>query len=104
MKTFNRNSQTAVSSFPRPNVEIGGLTLNAALEAGTSRVDPVGSSVLKWSDGELEGRAWNVDVAVHHAHGVDAQLVWHEVDRVKAVLDFSNDGFFDLDSRKKKLF
>jgi hypothetical protein len=32
---------------------------------------------------------------------VDAQLVWHEVNRVKAVLDFSNDGFFDLDSRKK---
>jgi hypothetical protein len=56
----------------------------------------VGSTILEWADGELEGRSRNVDVPVHDADGVDAQLVGNEVDGVQAILDFGDNGLFNL--------
>jgi len=85
-----------MASLPGPDVEVSRLTLDASFEARASGVDAMGSSILKRADGELERGSGDVDVLVHDADRVNAQLVGHEVHGVQAVLDFSDDRLLDL--------
>ena len=94
--TFDRDGKAAMASLPGPDVEVGWLTLDAPFQAWTSGVNPVSSAILEWPDGELERRSRDVDVLVHDADGVDAQLVWHEVHGVQPILDFGHDGLLNL--------
>ena len=79
-----------------PNIEVSRLSLDATFKAWTSGMDPMGSSILKRSYCELEWQSRDVNISVHDADRVNAKLVWHEVDLVKAILDFSHDGLFNL--------
>ena len=44
------DSQATMPSLSGPNVEVRGLTLDSALKAGTAGVNPVGATVLEWTN------------------------------------------------------
>ena len=52
---------------------------------------------------ELEWRSGDVDVVELDAHGVDAELVGHEVDGVEAVLQLGDGGLVHLVKETKKM-
>jgi hypothetical protein len=57
---------------------------------------PVRATILQRADGELEGRAGDVDVVILDADRVDAELVGNEVYRVETVLQLGDGCFVQL--------